>query len=946
MLNNFRSLRVLISTALTLVAGIFAALSSLDACAEQKLPILAGSEYDYPPFCVVTKDGRADGFSVELMRAALNAVGDDVEFKVDAWNVLKKDLEEGRIDALPLVARNAERAKVFDFTPPYFSLRGAIFVRKDDARIKVPGDLRDKSVAVMKSDTGEEYVNGWHLSNNVVVTETLEQAFTQLSAGQFDAVVASKLVGENLIATLKLDNISVAGPPLEKFQEFCFAVRKGNAQLLANLNEGLSIVIADGTHQRLREKWMVPTPEENLMLTRKLAAAALGSLLFAGLVAYIWTRTLRGKVGTATRNLEQEIELRNRAEVELKESEALFHSYFDLAQVGMCITSLDQKWLHVNARLREILGYAHEELIAMTWTELTHPDDLESDLMQFRRMVAGEIDRYAMDKRFIAKSGRIVFTHLTVTCKRGKGGTIEYIIASLEDISERKHAELIAMQFKSAIDTTHDGFWIVNQDGHLVEVNDSYAAMTGYSVAELTGMHIGSVEVVEKTADEVREHMARIVSRGWDVFETRHRCKDGREIDVEVSTTYLEESKQIVCFLRDITARKEMESALEASANEFRLLAEAMPQIVWITRADGWNIYFNRQWCDYTGLTLEESYGAGWNKPFHPDDQQRAWDAWQKAVTNVDTYALECRLRRADGEYFWWLIRGVPVLGEDGKIEKWFGTCTDIHHIKLSDEKLRESLGELEFANRQIADDRAKLEERVAERTASLRTANADLENFSYSVSHDLRAPLRAIDGFISILQEEHAGGLSEDGRRMFGIVAENARKMGHLIDDILAFSRAGRLELEVVLVDMEALVREVWVGLTDRIGERQLELRLEYVPPLTCDPRAIRQVWQNLLGNAIKFTRDRKLAVVEVSARDEGDCIRYQVMDNGVGFKVEYTDKLFVLFQRLHGMDEFEGTGVGLAIVKRFVEKHGGKVSAVGVKDQGAKFSFTLPKR
>jgi PAS domain S-box-containing protein len=630
----------------------------------------------------------------------------------------------------------------------------------------------------------------------------------------------------------------------------------------------------------------------------------------------------------------------------MEQREEQLRSFYEFDLVGLTITSPEKGWIRINRYLCQLLEYSEQELRSMTWEQLTHPEDLQADIAQFSRMLGGEIDGYSLEKRFVSRSGKTIPTFLVVRCVRDEHRKVKYVTAMVQDISERNAAELVAKQFKSAIETTHDGFWIVDQAGYLTQVNQSYATMTGYSVLELTGMHISRLEAEEKTVDEVLEHMAEIVSRGWDVFETRHRCKDGREIDVEVSTTYVEESKQIVCFLRDITARKGMEAALQASAKELHLLAEAMPQIVWITRADGGNIYFNHQWCDYTGLTLEESYGAGWNKPFHPDDQQRAWDAWQKAVTNVDTYSLECRLKRSDGEYFWWLIRGVPVLGEDGKIEKWFGTCTDIHHIKLSDEKLRESLVELEFANRQIADDRAKLEERVAERTASLRTANADLENFSYSVSHDLRAPLRAIDGFISILQEEHAGGLSEDGRRMFGIVAENARKMGHLIDDILAFSRAGRLELEVVPVDMEALVREVWAGLTDSIGERQIELRLGYVPPITCDPRAIRQVWQNLLGNAIKFTRDRKLAVVEVSARDEGDCIRYQVMDNGVGFKVEYADKLFVLFQRLHGMDEFEGTGVGLAIVKRFVEKHGGEVLAVGVKDQGAEFGFTLPKR
>ena len=134
---------------------------------------------------------------------------------------------------------------------------------------------------------------------------------------------------------------------------------------------------------------------------------------------------------------------------------------------------------------------------------------------------------------------------------------------------------------------------------------------------------------------------------------------------------------------------QERTEQLANSEKEFRLLAEAMPQIVWITGADGWNIYFNQQWVDYTGLTLEESYGHGWNKPFHPDDQQRAWDAWQNAVTRNGTYSLECRLRKADGTYRWWLIRGVPVIDEKGEISKWFGTCTDIEEIKRKEEAVQ-----------------------------------------------------------------------------------------------------------------------------------------------------------------------------------------------------------------------------------------------------------------
>ena len=170
-------------------------------------------------------------------------------------------------------------------------------------------------------------------------------------------------------------------------------------------------------------------------------------------------------------------------------------------------------------------------------------------------------------------------------------------------------------------------------------------------------------------------------SRGWALRIWRQVPPGGRWT----------QSYGVGAIAHDITERKRAEEALRKSEQEFRALAEAVPQIVWATRPDGWNIYFNQQWVDYTGLTLEESYGHGWNTPFHPDDKQRAWDAWQRATQHNETYLLECRLRRADGVYRWWLIHGAPMRGANGEIQKWLGTCTDIEELKRAEEALRES---------------------------------------------------------------------------------------------------------------------------------------------------------------------------------------------------------------------------------------------------------------
>jgi signal transduction histidine kinase len=237
-----------------------------------------------------------------------------------------------------------------------------------------------------------------------------------------------------------------------------------------------------------------------------------------------------------------------------------------------------------------------------------------------------------------------------------------------------------------------------------------------------------------------------------------------------------------------------------------------------------------------------------------------------------------------------------------------------------------------------------ELEQRVAMRTSQLEAANQELEGFAYSVSHDLRVPLRAIDGFSRLVLKQYEGRLDDEGKRLLNVVRDNTVKMGRLIDDILAFSRAGRLEIKTAETDMEALVRDVWQELGPSVAGREVHLDIKPLPKTHGDPAMLRQVWANLLGNAVKFTRSKPLAQIEIEGKIEGtECI-YGIRDNGAGFDQQYVHKLFGVFQRLHGVDEFEGTGIGLAIVKRIIDRHGGRIWAEGRVGEGAVFHFALP--
>jgi PAS domain S-box-containing protein len=268
---------------------------------------------------------------------------------------------------------------------------------------------------------------------------------------------------------------------------------------------------------------------------------------------------------------------------------------------------------------------------------------------------------------------------------------------------------------------------------------------------------------------------------------------------------------------------------------------------------------------------------------------------------------------------------------DQGRVNEILGVSRDITERKL--------------AQQEIARLNEELERRIAVRTSQLLTSNNELEAFTYSVSHDLRAPLRAINGFSSILAKEYAGTLDTEAKRMLTIICDNVKKMDRLITDLLAFSRLSRSEINLLLPDMNSIVKAAFESNSTDEDRKNVRFILHDLPEVRCDPSLMGQVWGNLISNAIKFSSPRIERIIEISGKKEGTMVIYEIKDNGVGFNPKYKDKLFEVFQRLHKMDEFEGSGVGLAIVKLIINRHGGDVSAEGREGIGSTFTFSLPR-
>lgn len=379
-------------------------------------------------------------------------------------------------------------------------------------------------------------------------------------------------------------------------------------------------------------------------------------------------------------------------------------------------------------------------------------------------------------------------------------------------------------------------------------------------------------------------------------------------------------------------ARQKAVNDLSENEQKYHLVADYTSDWEYWLGVDGEIVYMSPSCKALTGHDSEEfSADPGLLLSLvHPDDRAEYEAHWHGHSEHAEAGAAEFRIINKDGETRWISHRCRPVFDQHGKWRGIRAGNRDITERRVAENKITE-------LNRD-------LEQRVAERTKQLESANKELEAFSYSVSHDLRTPLRAIDGFSHILIQDYADKLDDEAKRLLNVVLNNAERMSQLIDDILKFSRTGRLEITFTEIDMEKMAHTVVEELQPSIANNKLQLEIGHIPAATGDSAMMHQVFVNLLSNAIKFSRTRETPRIQVGATVQDRETTYFVRDNGVGFDMHYADKLFGVFQRLHGMEEFEGTGIGLAIVKRIVTRHGGRVWAEGKIDQGATFYFALP--
>ena len=570
------------------------------------------------------------------------------------------------------------------------------------------------------------------------------------------------------------------------------------------------------------------------------------------------------------------------------------------------------------------------------------------NIPDLEQMVIDTINTLAVKEKEVQDMGGRWYS-LTIRPYKTVDHRIDGVLITLVDINEIKRNLLRveeAYDYANAIvDTVREPLLVLAPDLRVITANKSFYESFQATPGETENRFIYDLGDRQWHIPELRNLLEKVLpeDKSFSDLEIELELPNiGRRVMVlNARKIYLEEpyfrtalnmteqfDRLILLAIEDITERKRAEDALRASLERYRSFIEVTGQLGWTTNADGEVVEDLLSWRKYTGQACEEIKGRGWSKALHPDDLAHTLQIWEKAVTGKSKYEVEYRIRRHDGIYRDFMVRGIPVLNEDGNVREWVGTCIDITERKKSEETLK------------------TLNQELQSTASELEVAYKDMESFSYSVSHDLRAPLRIIGGLSDIVLKDYYDKLDDEGKNLLKLIQGNTKRMDQLVLALLELSKAGRQAMRIDEIDMEKTAALISGDLKAMFPERTINVDIRELPPARGDLTLIRQVLTNLLSNAVKFTKDRNVTNIEVGGRREDNETVYYVKDNGAGFDMEHAGNLFKIFHRLHGLKEFEGIGIGLSIADRIIKRHGGRVWAEGRPDEGATFYFTLPRK
>jgi PAS domain S-box-containing protein len=685
-----------------------------------------------------------------------------------------------------------------------------------------------------------------------------------------------------------------------------------------------------------------------------------------------------GYIGTIT-----DITERKQAEEALRESERKLRAIFEQAPLGIAaIDSTTGRFLTLNPRYCKIAGYSESEMLDHTFQEITHPDDLESDLDGLQRMREGQLRLFQMEKRYIRQDGSVVWVNLTSVPLWEAPGTELQHLAMVEDITERKQAEAALQASEQQLSLIYANisdvlfYLAIEPDDHyrVVSVNSAFLRATGLTQDQVVGklMH----EVIPEPAHALvfGNYKKAIQTKkivDWEEVSDYPSGKKYGEVSIIPILDADGTCSHLIGTVHDITERKQSEEKLRRLADEFASLYEIAKEItvqsnlstlleiisdraarllntsdaviyLYDSAQDGLELAAANLYVLPRGTRLKVGEGVSsqvvrTRQPLIIDDY-RTWHQRRPELEQLDVRAVaQVPLIYRDE------LVGVLGIAEIGTERKY--TLADTRLMELLASQVAIAIKNARLRT-ELEDYSKELEIRVQERTTQLQIANRELESFSYSVSHDLRAPLRAISGFSEILARRHRASLNEEGQHYLDNIVQASERMGHLIDDLLTYARLGRSRVRREPVSLASLLGEIARNMQAHLDKNHGTLNLSSdFPVVSGDQTLLSQVFTNLFENAFTYINPNLPPQVSVTWQSEEKQVVIKVSDNGIGIPLEYQEKIFNMFQRLHSEDKYPGTGIGLATVKKSVELLGGSVWVESKVGAGSTFFIRLPK-
>ncbi len=584
------------------------------------------------------------------------------------------------------------------------------------------------------------------------------------------------------------------------------------------------------------------------------------------------------------------------------------------------------RFTYVNRALLSLWQKSLEEASGKNFFELGYPPELAQRLQDQIQQVIGTRQPLRDRTDFTGPTGETRYYEYIFVPVLDATGRVRAVAGSTRDITEQNLAaqqiEADRRRWRELLEQTPAAIALLRGPEHTFEwVNPDYERLVGRPAASLIGKtvrealpemaaqtYISLLNGAYRTGEPVvgRESLARL-DRG-----------DGTLKDLYLNFVYLPTRNAegniegIFVHVTDVTDMVVARKQVEESERQFRTLAETIPHLAWMANETGHIFWYNRRWYDYTGATLQDLEGWGWQQIHDPKVLPDVLTEWRRSIASGEPFEMIFPLRRADGEFRSFLTRVEPVKDMQGRVVRWFGTNTDIT-------------------------DQRKIQE-------ELRRMNRELEEFAYVASHDLQEPLRMVNIYTQLILR-NPGRPKEELEQYSAFVQEGVKRMDTLIHDLLTFSRSVHTEdLPVGAADLTAALAEASAVLKARIEDAGATVRASALPTVRGDTAQMAHVFQNVLSNALKYRKRDVPAEIAVSAQQDGDQWVISIRDNGIGFEPQYAERIFGLFKRLH-KEEYPGTGLGLAICRRIVERYGGRIWADGQLGEGATFYFSLPK-